>query len=139
MSQTKFGNVSVYAHLGGFIQPNTLLIHIPGSDSINSDNLADFLTAMARSTPSAPLGGTFSRVSLTCGWTGSYMFSGEDWKRLGDMVNESETTRRNFIVENVESAGSDKILDLHPDWTEEYKQQKRNAAWATFISRLTKP
>src|SRR5579859_6434351 len=45
LSTTSYANVAVYAHLGGFMQPNALVIHIPPSSSLTSSSMSHFLAA----------------------------------------------------------------------------------------------
>ena len=42
LAKTPFANVQAHAHLGAFVQPGVMLIHIIPTEEITSDNFADF-------------------------------------------------------------------------------------------------
>jgi hypothetical protein len=136
LGQTSYSNVRVYAHLGAFMQPNVMVIHIPASSSITPDNLTDFLVALARSTPQNPITrDLFTRVALTSGWTAQYSFSGYSWKELGDMAQEGKAQQKEaLLVRLVDASGQ----PLMPESTlnEAAQQAARDKVWATFVAHF---
>jgi hypothetical protein len=137
LGQTSYSNVTVYAHLGAFMQPNVMVIHIPASTAITSDKLTDFLVALAHSTPQSPISrDTFARVALTSGWTAQYSFSGYSWKQLGDMQQDGEDQRKEFLMEQLCDASGQSLM---PESTlnEEARQAKRDAVWEAFVAHFT--
>ena len=132
MAQTPYSNVTVYAHLGAFMQPNVLVIHIPASPAITPDNLTDFLATLARNTPQNPISHEpFERVALTSGWMAQYSFSGYSWKELGDMRHESGAQRKEFLMDQMGDAGGQPLM---PESTLNEAMQKamRDQVWETF-------
>ena len=117
LGKTSYSNVTVYAHLGAFMQPNVLVIHIPASSAITPDDLTDFLTALARSTPESPIThDLFERVAVTSGWTAQYSFSGGGWKQLGDMQHEDEAQRKEFLMVQLDDANGQSLPKRDEIW-----------------------
>jgi hypothetical protein len=138
LAKTHYSGVTVYAHLGAFMQPNVLVIHIPPSASVTPETLTDFLVTLAHSTPDSPLTGEpFARVALTSGWTGQYSFSGYSWKELGDMANQSEDQRKEDIMTRMDYANGQSIL---PESTmnQEAQQAQRDVIWGAFVAQFAK-
>jgi hypothetical protein len=132
---TSFGKVPVYAHLGAFMQPNVMVIHIPASLKITPDNFADLLVALAHSTPLNPITKDFyERIALTSGWTAQYSFSGNEWKELGDM-GPDEAQRKEFIMDQLGDAGGQPLM---PESTlsEDIQQARRDQVWKTFMNHF---
>jgi hypothetical protein len=131
-AQTPFAQVSVHAHLGAFVQPNALVIHVLGaSPAVNPASFSAFLVSLAQSTPSRPGGDAFDRVSLTPGWTGRYSFAGLDWQELGKMGADSPDKQRQFILDQMASASGQQLVG--PDASAETRDQ----VWAAFESAFT--
>ena len=138
LGKTSYRNVTVYAHLGAFMQPNVLLIHVPPSSQVTDANLVDFLTTLARSTPRSPVSDVlFDRVALTPGWTGLYAFSGSDWKQLGEMENTSEAERKLFILEKMTDPAGQSLVSSHSSLNEEAQQAEREKVWTPFVAAFT--
>jgi hypothetical protein len=136
LSASSYSSVPVYAHLGAFMQPNVLVIHLPHSSAINPDNFADFLVALAHSTPESPLThDVFDRIALTSGWTAQYSFSGYSWKQLGDMAHDDANARKDFLMSNLGDASGQSLL---PESTLNAQAQEatRERVWKTFVSRF---
>jgi hypothetical protein len=137
LGQTSYSNVRVYAHLGAFMQPNVMVIHIPASSTITPDNLTDFLAALARSTPQNPINrDLFARVALTSGWTVQYSFSGYSWKQLGDMRQEDKAQQKEALLDRLGDAGGQPLM---PESTlnEAAQQATRDKVWNTFVAHFT--
>jgi hypothetical protein len=132
MRQTAFPGVTIYAHLGAFVQPGALVIHVPANSAITHASLPDFLVALAHSTPATPLGGTFDRVGLTTGMTSEYTFSGTAWKQLGDMDGESAERRKGYILEEADNSGGVSIVPAPVKVGGKYIDQRENA-WNRFV------
>ena len=137
LGQTSYSNVTVYAHFGAFMQPNVIEIHIPVSSTITPDNLADFLVALAHSTPQSPItGDLYERVALTSGWMGRYSFSGGNWKELGDMQNEDKAALKEAVLVRLADAGGEPSV---PESTlnEAAQQAVRDQVWDKFAAYFT--
>jgi len=137
LSQTSYSNVTVYAHYGAFMQPNVLVIHIPASATLTADNLADFLVTLAHSTPQDPITrDIFERVALTSGWKAQYTFSGYSWKELGDMGQDDEAQRKEFLMTQICDASGQPLM---PESTlnEDAQQAARDQVWETFVARFS--
>jgi len=139
LSHTSFASVPVFAHLGAFMQPNVLVIHIPVTSTVTKDNLTDFLVALAQSTPQAPLSDRlYERVAITSGWIGQYSFSGYSWKQLGDMTNEDEAQRRDFILNSVGDAAGNSSMTNAPGLDDAALQAERDKVWEKFAAQFTR-
>jgi len=137
LSQTSYSDVTVYAHYGAFMQPNVMVIHVPASSKINSDNLTDFLVALAHSTPQNPITrDLYERVALTSGWTAQYSFSGGSWKQFGDMVHEDSAQRKEFLMNQMNDAAGQPVM---PESTlnEAAQQAMRDQVWDKFVAHFT--
>jgi hypothetical protein len=137
LAQTPYADVTVHAHFGAFMQPNVMVIHIPVSSTITPDKLVDFLVTLAHSTPQDPITrDLFERVALTSAWTAQYSFSGYGWKELGEMQHESETQRKEFLMEQMGDAGGQPLM---PESTlnEAAQQATSDQVWETFVAHFT--
>jgi len=134
LSQTPYAHVSVYAHLGGFFQKDALQIHLLDTKSLNKSNFADFLVALAHSTPQEDE--VFKRISLSTGIQGQYTLSGSAWKEFGDMQQASEIQRRNFLLDQLGDATGGPVLFLKASMTPEAQETARTKAWDAFVVTL---
>jgi hypothetical protein len=138
IGQTSYANVFVYGHYGAFVQPNVMVIHIPQSDKLTSDNLTDFLVALARSTPKNPITNDyFDRIAITSGWTAQYSFAGSAWKSLGDMKGQSAEDIRTQILSSGSDGGGN---DLMPPTTmnETAQEERRQSEWKQIVANFVK-
>jgi hypothetical protein len=139
LSKTPYANVSVYAHLGAFVQPGALVIHIPPSAGVTSANLPEFLQVLAHSTPDAPLGGgTFDEVSLTTGWTGHYCFTGYAWKEYGDMSDQDDEHKQAFLLDQLKDASGQPLLSPGGSIDPNAQQSERDKLWTEFVTYFAK-
>jgi hypothetical protein len=137
--KTPSGGISSYAHLGAFVQPNVIVIHIPRSEKITPDNITDVLVDVARSTPINQItNDNFDRVALTSGWASQYSFSGLDWKHLAGMKQNSALARRDVILQDGVDAGGQPLLG-ESTLNDQAREAKRAAAWAAFVENFSKP
>ncbi|MCE0497821.1 MAG: hypothetical protein LV481_07750 [Methylacidiphilales bacterium] len=138
MSQTTYANVPVYAHLGAFVQPDALIIHVPVSSAVTSANLVDFLQVLAHSTPKAPGGGnTFDDVSLTTGWAGHYSFTGYAWKEFGDMADANEEQKQAFLLDQLKDTSGQSLVSSEGALEPAAQQAERDKVWAEFVAYFT--
>jgi hypothetical protein len=136
LAQTAYADVSVHAHFGAFMQPNVIVIHIPASTKITPDKLVDFLVTLAHSTPQNPITGDyFDRVALTSGWTAQFTIAGNRWKELGDMAQEDDTQRKDFIMSQMADAGGQPLIQ--PTLNEAAKDAISDQVWAAFAAPFT--
>jgi len=137
MGQTPYAGAPVYAHLGAFVQPNVIVIHIPVSKKVTADNLIDFLVNLAASTPSSPFSDDgYDRVALTSGWTAQYTFSGYNWMKLGDMTKESNAAREEFLLSQLSDARGDS-LEQHSTLNAAAQEAARDQLWQSFVANFT--
>ena len=103
LAHTPFVLVPAHAHLGSFVQPNALVIHVLPNAELTNDNLADYLQTLAKSTPGRPFmeDKPFGMVALTSAWFSEYAFTGADWQALGKMKDASSDDRRDFITDHL--------------------------------------
>jgi hypothetical protein len=137
MGQTAFSSAPVYGHLGAFVQPNVVVIHIPNSATVTSQNLTQFLVALARSTPQSPIShDLFARVALTSGWMAQYSFSGYNWNQLAGMAKDSEDQRKEFLMDQMGDAGGQPLV---PESTlnQAAQQASRDKVWNDFVAHFT--
>jgi len=139
LGQTPYSKVTVYAHLGAFIQPNVIVIHIPASSALTSANLTDFLVSLARSTPPIPMSdNSFQRVGLTSGWTSTYTLSGYAWKQLGEMGRDEEAQRKEFLLDQLGNAVGEPIMAGRSQSDEAAQQADRDKVWNAFVAQFTR-
>jgi hypothetical protein len=138
LNKTSYRSFTVYAHLGAFVQPNVLLIHIwAPSSQLTEANLTDFLSTVARSTPRSPVNDVlFDRVALTPGWTGIYAFSGSDWKQLGEMQKADEADRKLFILEKLTDTSGQPLVS-HSTLNGDAQEAEREKVWKAFVGAFT--
>ena len=98
---TAYASVPAYVHLGAFTQPGALVVHVPPTAAVNADNFADFLAALAKSTPPQPFNsGPFDGVGITSSWQSQYVMNGRDWQTLAQMTDVSGDERKKFEIEH---------------------------------------
>ena len=138
---TSYANVFIYGHLGGYFQPNAIVIYLPQTDKVSPENFTKFMVALAQSTPKNPITNDyFDRVALTSRMSGTteFSFSGSDWKHLGDMKSEGSDDIKTEIL----STGADAStgLDMQPASTlnEATLDERREAEWKKFMSTFIK-
>ncbi len=135
LAQTTSSNVSAYAHLGAFIQPGVIIIHIPASSSYTEESITATLVDLAKSTPDSPVTrDTYDRVALTSGWMGNYSFSGRDWKELGRMGSDELAQRKEFILTQMRDASGQSLASGNPNLSEDARQAERDKIWADFLA-----
>jgi len=137
-NQVSDSNVTVFAHLGAFVQPNVMIIHIPASSKITENNLPDILTALARSSPSNPVtGDLFARVAITSGWTAQYSFSASSWKDLGAQDQETETHRKDYLLAHLDDANGQPLI-LASTLNEDAQKAAHEQIWKALVAHFAK-
>lgn len=135
---TPFKEAPLYAHLGGFFQPNILVIHLRPTDKVNRENFLQYLSAIAAATPHRPFSDrNYEVVSLSSGWSGDYQLSGYQWKRLGK-PDISDDDRRAILVQNLYVAGGDKLIpknSLDASGRQALEDKRWNEFVLTFINK----
>lgn len=107
---TAFKEVPLYAHLGGFFQASSLIIHLRPTDTVTRENFLQYLSAIANATPDRPMSTrAFDVVSLSSGWSADYHMSGRNWRRLAKS-DLSDDDRRAILLESVYIAGGEKLI-----------------------------
>jgi hypothetical protein len=137
LTQTAFPAVPVHGHLGAFLQPSTMVIHLLPDKTVNADNLADFLVALARSTPPAPFGQEpFATVGLTTAWTSQYLIPGSDWLMLGHMDKSTLEEKQAFILSHFASTSGEPLVEEKKNEDPSSLAQIRAKAWQSLAAGL---
>jgi len=137
MSNTPYATVPVYAHLGAFIQPGALVIHIPPTTAINEGNMANFLATLARNTPPRPFSSSqYDGVGLTSAWKSQYVFNGADWDTLGKMIKVPAEERRKFELEHLLLLDGTPLLKVKKDEDPATVTAAEDKAWQAFVSNF---
>jgi hypothetical protein len=102
LAQTPFVLVQAHAHLDLFVKPDTLVIHVVPSAETRPDNFADFLFALAQSTPPLPFGlKPASSIELTPSWLGEYAMDGDAWRQFAQMDQATAEERMDFVLDHL--------------------------------------
>ncbi len=140
LGKTACSGTTVYAHLGGFVQPNVLVIHIPHTPALTEANLTDFLVALAQSTPQEPLSSNlYDHVDLTSGLMGQYSFSGYAWKQFGDMAQDDAAQRKEFLLDQMGDASGESLAPGGSTLSDAALQARRDKVWAAFTAQFVQP
>jgi hypothetical protein len=135
---TQYAEVKPYAHLGAFIQPGALVIHVPPSSVLNSGNMANFLATLARNTPPRPFSSSrYDGVGLTAAWQSQYVFNGEDWQTLGQMTKVTTEERRKFELEHLQLLDGSPLLKIKKDEDPAAVTAAEDKAWQAFVENFT--
>ncbi|MCE0484774.1 MAG: hypothetical protein LV479_11125 [Methylacidiphilales bacterium] len=137
LSQTRYSETTVIGHLGAFMQPNVLVIHVPSSSTLTDKNFTDFLVALAHSTPSAPFSSNlYERVVLTPGYMGRYSLSGYAWKQLGEMGQDDVAQRKEFILDQLANVSGEPVVSGVSNLSDDAQQALRDKMWQAFESQF---
>lgn len=111
LSQGPFILVPAHVHLGSFVQPNALVVHILPSHELNEDNFADFLCTLAGSTPEQPFQDKpFEMVALSPDWFSQFALHGADWQNLGKMKDATPEDRKNFVTDHLDNIAGQPLI-----------------------------
>ena len=139
MAKTPFVHLQAHAHLGAFVQPGVLLIHILPSSEINADNFADLLTALTQSAPHQAIPGhPFVTVSLTSAWLGQYAIEVEDWSGFADMGGYSAEEKKQFVLSHLEYIDGRPLVTIARNETAAQRATRENAAWKNLVADFHK-
>jgi len=140
LALTPFKSVRVYAHLGGFVQPDTLVIHVLPDQGFNSSNFADFLAVLAKRTPLSPFTGKpFGAIGLSSSWRSQYMVAGTDWQQLGAMETTSSGDKEKFVTEHfIQMNGASLVYNRRRDDATVVATHEAKAWQALFANFLPK-
>jgi hypothetical protein len=139
LATTSFASVPAYAHLGAFTQPGALVIHIPPANGLNEDNFADYLIALAKSTPPRPLTQTptpFEIVGLTSSWQSQLIFTGPDWQKLAQMGNSSSDDKKLFELEHLAQLTGSPLLYVRKGEDPAAATEAAAKAWKSLVANF---
>jgi hypothetical protein len=137
ISVTPYAAVQPYAHLGAFVQPGALVIHIPPTNVLNAGNMANFLATLARNTPPRPFSSSpFDGVGLTAAWQSQFLFNGADWQTLGEMSKVTAEERRKFELEHLQFVDGSPLLKVKKDEDPDALKAAEDKAWQTFVENF---
>lgn len=140
LATTTFSTVPAYVHLGAFTQPGALVIHIPPSNAINADNFADYLVALARSTPPRPFTQTplpYDVVGLTSSWQSQFLFNGTDWQKLAQMDTSSSGEKKQFAIEHLVQLDGIPFITIHREEDPAAVVDIESKAWKSLVANFT--
>ena len=137
LSKTSFASIQTHAHLGAFVQPNALLIHILPSTGINPDNFPDLLMALTQCAPSEAITGIpFASVALTSSWFGQYVISAGDWKGFADMSGLSADQKKEYILNHLERSDGSPLVTYRKKDTPEIRKAHEAQAWNELVAHF---
>jgi hypothetical protein len=137
MARTRFASVQAHAHLGAFVQPNALLIHILPSRDINPDNFADLLAALTQAAPHQAIAGfPFSTVSLTSAWRGQYTLPIDAWSGLAGMSGDSPEQKKLYVLSHLESIEGEPLLRVPKNEDPAQLQTREDKAWKELVAHF---
>ena len=137
LGETSFATVPVHAHLGAFLQTNTLAIHLLPTQNVQENTLADFLVNLAKSTPDEPFNQQpFKTIGLTSAWTSQYIISGADWQSLGQMDKSTADEKKSFILDHLLYPGGQHLVKAKSDVDPDALVQLQDKAWQSLFSSL---
>ena len=137
LASTPFASVPAYAHLGAFTQPGALVIHIPPNNGLNADNFADYLVALAKSTPPQPFHqAPFDGVGLTSSWQSQYLFNGTDWQKLAQMDNATIDEKKQFELEHLEQLNGYPLLVIRKREDPAAVTEIESKAWQSLVANF---
>lgn len=137
MAKTAFAHVQVHAHLGAFVQPNALLVHILPSKQITDDNFADFLTALTQSAPRTVIAGrTFNTFGLTSEWLSQYIITSDDWDGFADMSGYSLDEKKKYVLEHLKRADGSPVYVVLKNETADVRRAREDKIWAALVAHF---
>ena len=137
LAETSFGSAPVYAHLAAFTQPRALVIHILPSKEITADNFADFLAALAKSTPPQPFNPKpFDGVGLTSAWQSQYVMNGTDWQKLGQMAGARSEDKKKFEIEHLVRMDGSPLVNIRQGDDPAAVTDAENKAWQALLTNF---
>jgi len=128
MARTAYAKVGVWGHLGAFVQPGFIIIHVP-TGKVTAEEMPTFLLALAQSTPNNLRGEPFDQVCLTTGLTAHYSFSGYAWRDLGDMGGKSPDEIRTFLLKELQDGSGNLLAAPDPSLGDEAQAAQRARVW----------
>jgi hypothetical protein len=135
---SEFKDVAVYAHLGGFFQIDSIIIHIRPSDKVTKENFVKYLAALSAATPDRPLSRrSFSNVILTSGWSADYQVDGLVWHRIG-RSELSDDERHDILFPGLRQGGASlvpKSVNLDYNGLQALREKRWNEFISTFVSK----
>jgi len=137
LAKTPFAYVQAHAHLGAFVQPTVLLIHVLPNREINADNFADLLTALTQSAPRQALAGhEFTTISLTPAWLGVYAIDAADWQGFADMGGFTPEEKRQFVLDHLEWIDGAPLVQTFKTDTAAQRQAREDQVWNELVGRF---
>ncbi len=137
LAQTPFILVPIHAHLGGFVQPNALVIHVLPNSGITEDNFADLLFTLAKSTPTPPFNQkSFGVVELTSAWVGQYALTGTDWQTFAGMAQASAQDRKDFVLDHLADPTGKPLIIKSKDANPADLQTARDKIWDDLLAHF---
>jgi hypothetical protein len=137
LAKTPFASVQAHAHLGAFVQPGVLLIHILPNKEINADNFADLLTALTQSAPRQAIAGReFTTISLTPAWLGVYAIDAADWQSFADMGGFTPEEKRQFVLDHLERIDGAPLLETFKTDTAAQRQTREDQVWNELVAQF---
>ena len=111
IAKTPYLLVPVHAHLGSFVQPDAIVLHILPTQELNAGNFADFLQKLAHGTPAQAFKPEpYEVVTLTPAWFGEFAMPGSDWNKLAHMDGAKTEAIRDFVSSHLCNLGGEPLV-----------------------------
>lgn len=137
LARTPFAGVQAHAHLGAFVQPNALLIHILPSRDITPDNFADLLAALTQAAPRQIIPGyPFGTVSLTSAWRGEYTLPVDAWSGFAGMSAQPLEQKKLYVLSHLESSDGEPLLRISKNEDPAQLQTREDQAWTALVAHF---
>lgn len=132
LSRTQYRQASVFGHLGGFFQANTLALHVWGTPDVLASDVPEFIQTLAQNTPHEQ---RWDQVSLSSGWLAEYYLTGNAWRDLKEK-NLNGKQIKDHLIDNLRNASGGKLMPTTSSLNFERTQKMRTAIWDRFARTI---
>lgn len=128
----EFSDITAYAHLGGFFQTGSMVLHVPASTGVTKDNFLAYLTALAKATPNSfTTGKPYKLIVFGPYWYKTpYYIAGVDWKHI-TQPGMSDEDKREYLMESIRIGGTRRMLP-NQNLVYEKRLEQAQANWNGF-------
>jgi len=134
LAKSRFSQSSVYGHLGGFFQANTIAIHVFDAPDVTSSNFPRFITELAASTPHPE---RWEFVSLTSGWMAEYYVTGEDWRKLAKLTGGDGEEVRQLCIEILRTKSGSPLMPRTHSMDYDRTIKMKESIWNNFVKTMS--
>jgi hypothetical protein len=132
----EFAKAGVFAHLGGFFQPGTLIVQVYRPEGVTEKNFPAFVAALAQASPSS-MGqfGQYDIVALGGLFSKDLFITGSDWSQLAQGKVDPRELKA-FLIEKGYMSPQEKIAPRSTHLGVEKQEAIAMANWKKIISRF---